>query len=100
MKQLDLFMGREDAKPATKVAATIHRFPLARRADLVRSIASELLSRDERAGRRHWNAHVQTIRRQLRSDGLTRAHIDSEIRDYARAVRVKVLSSLPMSASR
>jgi hypothetical protein len=96
MDQLDLF----EWKKAPKTSATVYRFPLARREDMVRSITSELLSRDPSAGRRHWNAHVQKVRRQLRSEGLIRDHIDSEIRDYALAVRFRVLSSSPMSVSR
>lgn len=94
--QLDLFMNQK----APKHPATVYRFPLCRRADLVRETASELLSREESAGRRYWNAHVQKLRRELRAAGLCRADIDNEIRDYARAVRIEGLSSLPMSASR
>lgn len=94
--QLDLFMNQK----APKQAATVYRFPLCRRADLVRKTASELLSRDEPAGRRYWNAHVRKLRRELRAAGLRHSDIDSEIRDYARAVRIEGLSSLPMSVSR
>lgn len=94
--QLDLFQWQK----ARETSATVHRFPLARRAALIREIAAELLSRDERAGRKFWNTHVQKLRRELRASGLCRADIDIEIRDYARAVRIGVLSSLPMSVSR
>lgn len=94
-QQLDLF-----EMEAPKMTATLYRFPLARRADMVRSITAELLCRDERAGRKHWNAHVRKVRRQLRSEGLASADIDSEIKGYAGAVRIAVLSSLPKSASK
>lgn len=95
--QLDLFTVQ---KEAGKQAATVYSFPLCRRADMIREMAAELLSMEERAGRRHWNAHVQKLRRELRAAGLQRTDIDFEIREYARAVRIEGLSSLPMSVSR
>lgn len=94
--QLDLFMNQNAPKPA----ATVYRFPLCRRADLIREIAAELLSLPYADGKRHWSRHVQKLRRELRAAGLRHADIDFEIREYARAVRIEGLSSRPMSASR
>ena len=95
--QLDLFTVQ---KEAPKEAATIYRFPLCRRADMIRVMAAELLKLPYADGKRHWNRHVQKLRRELRTAGLRRTDIDFEIREYARAVRIEGLSSLPMSVSR
>lgn len=95
--QLDLFTVQ---KEAPKEAATVYRFPLCRRTDLIREMAADLLRMPYAEGRRHWNRHVQKLRRELRAAGLRHADIDFEIREYARAVRIEGLSSLPMSVSR
>lgn len=94
--QLDLFQWQK----AQETSATVYRFPLARRAALIRQITAELLSRDERAGRKFWNAHIKELRRELRAAGLRSADIAHEVHDYTTAVRIGVLSSLPMSVSR
>lgn len=94
--QLDLFTVQKEAGKA----ATVYRFPLCRRAALIRGIVAELQSRPYAEGKRYWSRHIRELRRDLRAAGLRGAYIDSEIRDYARAVRIESLSSLPMRVSR
>lgn len=95
--QLDLFTYQ---KEAPKEAATLYRFPLCRRADLIRQIAAEIRGRPYADGKRHWNRHVQKLRRELRAAGLRSADIASEVHDYTMAVRMECLSHKPMSVSR
>ena len=94
--QLDLFTVQ---KEAGKVAI-IYRFPLCRRAALIRETVAELQSRPYADGKRHWNRHTRELRRELRAAGLRSADIESEIRDYARAVRIESLCSRPVRVSR
>lgn len=86
--QLDLFKAR-------KGPAIVFRFPLARRADLVRATANHLGSSTYEAGRRYWTSHAQKIRRDLRAAGLTRREIDEEITSYSRAVTAAVYAAFP-----
>jgi hypothetical protein len=94
--QLDLFTVKKEAGKA----ATVYRFPLCRRAALIRETVSELQSRPYADGKRYWSRHVRELRKDFRAAGLRSADIDSEIRDYARAVRIESLSSRPMRVSR
>ena len=93
--QLELFMDSKEAKPA----ATIFRFPLARRTDLTRETAAQLHCRPFSAGKRYWAPHVTAIHKDLRSTGLSHAEAESEIKAYAQAVRREVFSSRPMRIS-
>lgn len=94
--QLDLFTVQKEAGKA----ATVYRFPLCRRADLIRGTVAELQSRPYAEGKRFWNRHIRELRRELRAAGLRGAYIDSEIHDYALTVRIGVLSSQAMRVSR
>ncbi|MHA6644575.1 DUF6074 family protein [Mesorhizobium sp. A623] len=94
--QLDLFTFPKEARKA----ATVYRFPLCRRADLIRKITADLLSREERAGRKFWIAHIKELRRELRAEGLRGTGADHEIHDYTLAVRAECLSSRLLRASR
>lgn len=96
MQQLDLF----ESKTAPKPAAIVFRFPLDRRADLIRATAEELRSRSYDAGRRYWNAHVRSLRKTLREQGRSRDEIASEINRYTLAVRREVFASSPAKVSR
>lgn len=96
MDQLDLF----ESKKAPKPAANVFRFPLERRADLVRATAEELRSRSYDAGRRYWSSHVRAMRKTLREQGLSRDEIAAEINGYALAVRREVFASSPVKVSR
>lgn len=88
--QLDLFTAKERKGPAT-----VYRFPLHRRAALIRETAAELCARSYDEGKRYWSRHAQKLRRDLRADGLSRAEIESEIKAYAVAVRRAVFASGP-----
>ena len=91
--QLELFTRR-------KGPATVYRFPLARRADLVRATARELCSRSYEDGRRYWTTHAQRMRRELKSSGLSRSEIEKEIAAYSGAVREQVFAAIPGRMSR
>jgi hypothetical protein len=91
--QLELFT-------AQKGPAVIFRFPLARRADLVRATARELCDRAYEDGRRYWTAHARDMRRELKAAGLSRSEIEKEISAYSRAVREQVYAAFQMRASR
>lgn len=91
--QLDLFTPQ-------KGPAILYRFPLARRADLVRSTAGELCNRAYEDGRRYWNAHAQKMRRQLKATGLSRSEIDKDMAAYSQAVRLEVYAAFPGRMSR
>lgn len=96
MDQLDLFAITAALKPT----AVVHRFPLCRRVDLVRATAAELRSRSYSAGKRYWSAHVQRVRRELRTTGVAAPEIDREIADYALAVRREIHSCIPRRGAR
>jgi hypothetical protein len=91
--QLDLFTHR-------KGAAIVYRFPLARRADLVRRTASELCNRAYEDGRRYWTAHAKDLRRELKLSGLSRSEIEEEIATYSHAVREQVYAAFQVRATR
>lgn len=86
--QLDLFTPRRGP-------AILYRFPLARRADLVRGTARELCNRAYEDGRRYWNAHAQKMRRELKAIGLSRSEIEKEMTAYSQAVREEVYAAFP-----
>ena len=91
--QLDLFTAR-------KGPAIVYRFPLARRADLVRNTAGELCGRAYEDGRRYWNVHAREMRQQLKAAGLSRSEIDQEITAYSQAVKFEVYAAFDRRASR
>lgn len=91
--QLDLFTSR-------KGPAKLYRFPLARRADLVRRTAGELCKRAYEDGRRYWNAHAKELRRQLKASGLSRSEIDKEMDAYSQAVKFEVYAAFDRRMTR
>jgi hypothetical protein len=91
--QLDLFAVRSGP-------ATVYRFPLARRADLVRLTAGELCKRAYEDGRRYWNVHAKDMRRQLKAAGLSRSEIEKEMEAYSQAVKFEVYAAFGRRASR
>lgn len=91
--QLDLFT-------AKKGPANVYRFPLARRADLVRSTAGELCKRAYEDGRRYWTLHAKDMRRQLKAAGLSRSEIEKEMTAYSQAVKFEVYAAFGRRASR
>lgn len=91
--QLELFTSR-------KGPAKVYRFPLARRADLVRRTAGELCKRAYEDGRRYWNAHAKELRRQLTASGLSRSEIKKEMDAYSQAVELEVYATLDVRLSR
>ncbi len=91
--QLDLFTPRNGP-------AMIYRFPLARRADLVRATAHELCIRAYEDGRRYWNAHAKDMRRRLKATGLSRSEIEKEMDAYSQAVKFEVYAAFDKRVSR
>lgn len=71
-----------DAKPTGIVIF----FPLHRRADMVRKIATALNARTYQAGQRYWSLHVAQERKKLERRGLSPVEIDAEIGRYATAI--------------
>lgn len=61
-------------------------FPLHRRADMVRKIATALNARTYQAGQRYWSLHVAQERKKLERRGLSSVEIDAEISRYATAI--------------
>lgn len=75
--QLDLFKGGRDV---------VKLFPLHRRMDMVRKIASALDCRDYKTGQRYWSNHVHQERAKLARRGMSPQEIDAEISRYATAI--------------
>jgi hypothetical protein len=86
MKQLDLF------RDCTMEVApgVIQPFPIARRTDVLATIMTGLAARNERDGRKFWNASIREIKRQLKQAGVAKADIDKQIRDLTRAVQIEM----------
>lgn len=91
--QLDLFTSQNGP-------AIMYRFPLARRADLVRRTAGELCNRAYEDGRRYWTLHAKDVRRQLKASGLSRIEIEKEMDAYSQAVKFEVYAAFGRRASR
>ncbi len=91
--QLDLFTHQR--RPAI-----VYRFPLARRADLVRRAAGELCNRAYEDGRRYWTLHAKDMRRQLKAAGLSRSEIEKEMDAYSQAVKFEVYAAFDRRVSR